>query len=180
MVRRYHLVGALFAGLASVSLAWAGEWPTWKTTEPNDPLGCGQTDLLHSNLSIRFLGNNPNDAEIGDRRILYWTLKDLDGEIIGSFDVLSTVLGRTTDLGDVVHAEGLLTLDTGDIFIDGIVPLGDATDTSRSGPDDELIELRISGGTGEFFNSTGRVLISVPNEADEHLRNRPITLQVDC
>lgn len=180
MALRHYLVGSLFAGLASVSLAWADEWPTWRTTEPDDPLGCGQTDLLHSNLSIRFLGNDPNAAEIGDRRILYWTLKDLDGEIVGSFDVLSTVLGRTADLGDIVHAEGLLTLDTGDIFIDGIVPLGDATDTDRSGTDDEVIELRISGGTGEFSNSTGRVLITVPNEADDHLQNRPISLQLDC
>lgn len=179
MAQRY-LLSTLFAGFASASLACAGEWPTWRTTEMGEPLGCGQTDFLHSNLSIRFLGNDPNDAETGDRRILYWTLEDLDGQIVGSFDVLSTVLGRIANLGDVVHAEGLLTLETGDIFINGVVPLGDASNTSRSGKADEIIELRISGGTGEFLNSTGRVLISVPSEADDHLQKRPITLQLDC
>ncbi|MEM9129199.1 MAG: hypothetical protein AAGA97_05705 [Pseudomonadota bacterium] len=143
-------------------------------------MGRGQTELLHSNLSIRFLGNDPNNAETSDRRILYWTLKDLNGQIIGCFHILSTVLCRIANLGDVVHAGWILTLDAGDFIIDGRIPLGDATNTSRSGKDDEVIELRISGGTGEFLNSTGRVLISVPNEANDHLKNRPITLQIDC
>lgn len=172
--------GFFFGCWAACSTASADVWPTWETHDYESLIGCGQTDLLHSNLSIRFAGEDPNSAEAGDRRILYWMLKDLDGEIVGSFDVLSTVMGRTDETGDIVHAEGLLTLGNGEIFIDGVVPLQDASDTSRSGKDEQIFELKISGGTGEFLNSSGTVSITVPKQEEEHLQNRPITLRIEC
>lgn len=143
-------------------------------------VGCGQTELLHSNTSITFVGADPQNAEAGDRRILYWSLSDLDGRFVGTFDVVSTILGGSAEFGHYVQADGVITAPNGELFVTEVIYLGDATDTGRSGEDQQVIELIVTGGTGEFSGASGTVSITVPESQDDHLRDRPISLDIRC
>ncbi|WP_372572611.1 hypothetical protein [Ruegeria jejuensis] len=143
-------------------------------------VGCGQTELLHSNTSIKFLGADPQNAEAGDRRILYWSLSDLDGRFVGTFDVVSTVLGGSAEFGHYVQADGVIAAPSGELFVTEVVYLGDATDTGRSGEDQQIIELIVTGGTGDFSGASGTVSITVPESQSDHLRDRPMLLDIRC
>ncbi|MEX0350263.1 MAG: hypothetical protein AB3N15_12645 [Paracoccaceae bacterium] len=143
-------------------------------------IGCGQTELLHSNTSITFDGADPKTAEVGDRRILYWSLSDLDGHFVGTFDVVSTVLGGSPEFGHYVQADGNIIVPNGEIFVNEVVYLGDAADTGRSGEDQQVIELIVTGGTGQFSGASGTVSITVPEYQDDHLRDRPMSLDIRC
>lgn len=160
-------VGAM---LAIASNGYAGE----------SHVGCGITELLHSNTSIRFVGANPAEAEVGDRRILHWFLEDLSGLYVGSFDVVTTVLGGTSEMGHYVRVDGSINLPNGSIFVATSTSLSDATDTMSSGNAQEVIDWAVIGGTGEFSNSSGVVSIEVPDEGANHLENRPMKLTLNC
>ncbi|MEX0278261.1 MAG: hypothetical protein AB3N19_12140 [Ruegeria sp.] len=143
-------------------------------------IGCGTTDLLHSNTSIKFVGANPLEAEVGDRRILHWYLEDLTGLYVGSFDVVTTVMGGTSDMGHYVRVDGSFTLPNGNIFVATTTTLNDATDTMSSGNAQEVIDWAVIGGTGDFSEASGVVSIVVPEKGVNHLENRPITLSITC
>lgn len=143
-------------------------------------IGCGTTELLHSNTSIRFIGADPAQAAAGDRRILHWFLEDLSGLYVGTFDVVTTVLGGTSEMGHYVRVDGSLDLPNGNIFVATSTSLRDATDTLSSGNAQEVIDWAVVGGTGDFANASGVVSITVPDQGASHLENRPMTLTIRC
>ncbi|MDP5216894.1 hypothetical protein Q5Y75_06665 [Ruegeria sp. 2205SS24-7] len=143
-------------------------------------VGCGQTELLHSNTSIKFVGAKETEDEVGDRRELYWHLKSLDGDFAGTFDVISTIIGGDTKTGHDVRVDGLLRLPNGNIFLLGRTSLEDATDTERSGNAAQQVDLTVTGGTEEFADASGGVTITVPESDKNHLENRPMTINLSC
>ncbi len=143
-------------------------------------IGCGTTELLHSNTSIRFVGANPAEAQVGDRRVLHWFVEDLSGLYVGSFDVVTTVLGGTSEMGHYVRVDGAFNLPNGNIFVATSTTLGDAADTLSSGNAHEVIDWAVIGGTGDFSNASGVVAIEVPEHGENHLENRAMTLTLNC
>ncbi|MDP5220930.1 hypothetical protein Q5Y75_27470 [Ruegeria sp. 2205SS24-7] len=155
--------------------------PIGATAQTDEALvGCGQTELLHSNTSIRFVGANPAKADVGDRRILHWYLEDLSGLYVGAFDVVTTVLGGSEDMGHYVRVDGSFTFLNGDIFVATTTSLANAAYTHSSGDAQQVIDWAVTGGTGDFANAGGIVSISVPEEHEPHLDNRPLSLDIRC
>ncbi len=143
-------------------------------------VSCGVTELLHTNTSIKFVGADPTYAEIGDRRILHWFLEDRDGFYVGEFDVVTTVLGGTADMGHYVRVDGSINLPNGSLFVATSTLLNDASNTLNSGNPKEVIDWAIVGGTGDFSEARGVLSIVVPEEGSQHLENRPMTLNIAC
>lgn len=141
---------------------------------------CGVTELLHTNTSIRFVGADPTNADVGDRRILHWFLEDLGGFYIGEFDVVTTVLGGTADMGHYVRVDGSINLPNGSLFVATSTLLNDASNTLNSGNPKEVIDWAIVGGTGDFAEARGMLSVVVPEERSQHLENRPMTLNIAC
>lgn len=143
-------------------------------------IGCGVTELLHTNTSIKFVGADPTNAAVGDRRILHWFLEDLSGFYVGEFNVVTTVLGGNADMGHYVRVDGAVNLPNGNLFVTTSTMLNDASNTSNSGNPKEVIDWAIVGGTGDFSEASGMLSIVVPEEGSQHLEDRPLTLRITC
>ena len=143
-------------------------------------LSCGNWQILQSNASIEFIGEDATNAKAGDRRILNWRLSDLDGTQLGTFHVVTTVLGSIDGIGDFVTADGSMVFPNGEVFVAITATLQDAADTERSGHAPQIFDWAILGGTGDFANAKGTLKIEVPNDNRSHLQNRPFIVEMSC
>lgn len=138
---------------------------------------CEDALMFMSSESILFLGDEIEGAKPGDRRILDWRVHDAEGNDLGSFHVITTVLSDTTD-GHLITAVGSVLLDNGEIHATITAELPDASSEARSSA--EPVDWAIVGGTGEFAHAYGTLVTGPPPDAADSLDDWPMVFTMAC
>ena len=141
---------------------------------------CGPMQLFQNQVSIEFIGGDPEQPQPGDRRILHWFLTDQSGDEVGTFHVVTTILGDAGTMGDLVTADGTLVFPNGEMFVAVTTSLEDAGDTGRSGRAPQVFRWAVLGGTDEFANAQGVLTTTVPTDEEGHLDQRPLDFDISC
>lgn len=142
-----------------------------------DPLTCTDHDLLMTNEGITFLGDEPGDAKIGDRRVLNWRVHASSGRELGRFHVITTVLGAR-DGGHLITAVGSVDFPNGEIHATVNAWLPDASDEDQSSG--APVDWAITGGTGDFAHASGTLLTGPPSKDRSSLSDWVFELRMRC
>lgn len=163
---------AAVAGMVAGSAFFAANASAQESSAP----GCREMHLLQAIEDITYVDTGAEGPDAGDRRILRWTVTNLDGRRIGTFYVVTTVL-EIAETGDIARADGHVVFANGDLKVSVINTIADAANTNRS--NEAPIEWAIEGGTGAFAGATG-VLVNGPAGEPEDLSNWTLDIYVRC
>lgn len=163
MLRTYILALALLVG-AAIQAA-------------SQDLACEDQSLFMSNLGILFLGDELVGAQPGDRRILDWQVHDVEGNDLGTFHVVTTML-RETDDGHLITATGSVVLPNGEIHATITTELPDVSSETRSSA--RAVDWAITGGTRTFAHASGTLVTGPPPDALQSLEDWSFNLTMEC
>ena len=130
-----------------------------------------------SSENILFLGEEIESAKPGDRRILDWRVHDAEGNDLGSFHVVTTVLRDSAD-GHLITAAGSVVLNNGEIHASTTAELPDASSETRSSA--EPVDWAIVGGTGDFAHAYGTLVTGPPQDAADSLDDWSMEFAMAC
>ncbi|MEM6462956.1 MAG: hypothetical protein AAF724_13665 [Pseudomonadota bacterium] len=163
MLRTSVLALALLVGAATQSSA--------------ENLACEDHSLFMSNNEILFIGEQTVGAQPGDRRILDWRVHDAEGNDLGTFHVVTTVLSDTDD-GHLITATGSVVLANGEVHATITTELPDASSDTRSSAG--AVEWAITGGTDTFTHASGTLVTGPPQDALQSLDDWSFNLTMEC
>ncbi|MEM9107282.1 MAG: hypothetical protein AAGC96_16645 [Pseudomonadota bacterium] len=138
---------------------------------------CEDQALFMSNENILFLGDATEGAKPGDRRILDWRVHDAEGNALGSFHVITTVLGEAED-GHLITAVGSVIFPNGEIHATITTELPDASSSTRSSA--QNVDWAIVGGTDAFAHAFGTLVTGPPADATRSLDDWSFDITMEC
>ena len=141
-----------------------------------DP-ACEDMELFYSSESIEFLGDEADSAQIGDRRIITGRLHDAEGNDVGRFHTVNTLLGDTAN-GHLVTGAGSILFPTGEIFVTFMTEVPDAASETSSTPAE--VHDAIVGGTRAFAHASGTEIVSPPEDDPSSLDNWTVAIDIQC
>lgn len=138
------------ACLSIAATTWSAD-PA-RAQQPFDPT-CAPLAIERQLDRVTFIDQGEEGVSVGDRRVLRFDLLSQDGALIGSQQVMATVVHGHMASAYEMMIDGTVILDAGMVRVSTIGPLRDPADTSTASAD--TLQWAVDGGTGAFAGAFG-------------------------